>query len=134
MLNLTDLRPELKFRTSRSSGSGGQHVNKVETRVELLFDITASKVLSNTQKNLIRRNLRNRINKEDILQLSVQDSRSQATNREKATRKFFQLISKALIPPKKRKKVKPLVANQKKRLQKKKNRSEIKAMRGKVQW
>lgn len=134
MLNLTDLHTELKFRTSRSSGSGGQHVNKVETRVELLFDITASKVLSTTQKRMIKNALSGRINKQGVLQLSVQDSRSQAANREKATRKFYQLIKKALIPPKRRKKVKPLTANREKRLASKKQRSEIKAMRGKVQW
>ena len=134
MIDPTTLRPELNFRTSRSSGSGGQHVNKVETRVELLFDVMASKVLSATQKRRIKNALKKRINKEGVLQLSVQESRSQAANREKAIRKFYKLIKKALVPPKKRKKVKPLVANREKRLKKKKQRSEVKAMRGKVQW
>jgi len=134
MINLSDLRPELKFRTSRSSGSGGQHVNKVETRVELLFDVNASRVLTDNQKRLVLKNLNNRINKDGIFQISVQDSRSQATNRDKAERKFYQLIKKALLPPKKRKKVKPLVAEREKRLQKKKKRSEVKAMRKKIEW
>lgn len=131
-MNTTKLHTELKFRTSRSSGSGGQHVNKVETRVELLFNVQASQFLSPTQKKMIQRALVNRINKEEILIIAVQDSRSQVMNREKAIRKFDKLIAKALIPPKKRKKVKPLTANREKRLKNKKNRSEIKAMRGKI--
>lgn len=129
----SDLRPELKFRTSRSSGSGGQHVNKVETRVELLFDIGASLVLNSVQKEMIQRVLTNRINKEGVLQIAVQDARSQAMNREKAIKKFYHLLEKALTPPKKRKKVKPLKADREKRLKHKKRRSEVKAMRGKVQ-
>lgn len=129
---VAQLRSELKFRTARSSGSGGQHVNKVETKVELLFDIAASKLLTATQKDRIRRVLRHRINKEGILQLSVQTSRSQATNREEAARKFCKLVQNALIPPKKRKKVKPLVAERAKRLKTKKHRSEIKTLRKKI--
>ena len=133
-MHTSDLYSELHFRTSRSSGSGGQHVNKVETRVELLFDVAASQVLTTAQKKLIQRALANRINKDGVLHIAVQESRSQRTNRERAVRKFDQLVSKALVPPKKRKKVKPLTAHRERRLRSKKRRSEIKALRGKVEW
>lgn len=125
------LHHELRFRTSRSSGSGGQHVNKVETRVELLFDVEGSNLLFEKQKKLIRRRLKSRINKEGILIIANQESRSQARNKEAAIAQFDELIKKALRPPKKRKKVKRLTAHPEKRLRNKKRRSEKKALREK---
>ncbi len=126
------LHPELSFRTSRSSGSGGQHVNKVESRVELLFDIRNSAILTEGQKALLFERLDNRINRDGILLLARQNHRSQRRNREAALAAFDELITKALRPRKRRKKVRPPVANKKKRLEQKKRQSEKKAMRRKV--
>ncbi len=132
-MNISDLHKELKFRTSRSSGSGGQHVNKVETRVELLFDVNASQELDVEQKTRIWAKLENRINKEGMLIISSQDSRSQLKNKNMTIQKFDEFIKKALSKEKKKKrKAKPFVADQKKRLNAKKKRSEKKALRKKV--
>lgn len=128
------LHPELTFRTSRSSGSGGQHVNKVESRVELLFDIRGSAVLTDAQKALLFERLENRITKDGVLLIARQNHRSQRRNREAALTAFDELIASALRPRKQRKKVKPLIANKKKRLEDKKRRSEKKAMRRKVDY
>ncbi|MCH2082509.1 MAG: aminoacyl-tRNA hydrolase [Saprospiraceae bacterium] len=126
------LERECKFKASRSSGSGGQHVNKVSTRVELFFDISNSKLLSLEEKAKIRKHLKNRINKEDILVISSQDTRSQALNKNKVYKKFEKLIHAALKPQTKRKELKPLSANPKKRLAFKRKHSEKKEARKKV--
>jgi len=128
------LHPELSFRTSRSSGSGGQHVNKVESRVELLFDIRGSAALTEAQKALLFERLDKRINKDGTLLIARQNHRSQRRNREAALAAFDELVTKALRPRKRRKKVKPLVAGKQKRLKNKKQRSEKKAMRRKVDY
>ena len=131
-MNAEVLHQELKFKTSRSSGSGGQHVNKVETRVELRFDVAGSGILNEYQKALISRHLANRINKDGYLIISSEDSRSQLRNRQIAIFKFDQLITEALRPRKKRRGAGPLQANREKRLQEKRRRSEKKALRGKI--
>jgi len=132
-MNTEKLHKELTFRTSRSSGSGGQHVNKVETRVELLFDVNMSQELDVQQKTKIWEKLENRINKEGILIVSSQASRSQLKNKKTAIKKFDELIEKALSKKKKKKrKAKPFVANKKKRLKAKKKHAEKKALRKKV--
>ena len=77
-MNNLDLNKEFTFRTSKSSGAGGQHVNKVETRVELLFDVNASQILGGVEKNLIWQNLANRINGEGILLLANETNKSMA--------------------------------------------------------
>ena len=91
-----ELNREVKFRMSRSSGSGGQHVNKVATKVELIFDVDASSVLNEQQKTTILKKLRSRINKAGKLLITAQSSRSQVLNRKAALRKFEQLIRMAL--------------------------------------
>jgi ribosome-associated protein len=131
-MNFDALHKELTFRTSRASGSGGQHVNKVSTRVELVFHISDSEVLTDAQKALALKRLSNRINKNGELIIACQESRSQLKNKQLAIARFETLISKAVIPPKKRKKVKPLVANKAKRLDKKKRHAEKKSMRKKI--
>ena len=127
-----ELNREVKFRTSRSSGSGGQHVNKVATKVELIFDVDASNVLDERQKATVQDKLRSRINKTGELQITAQTSRSQALNRKAALRKFEQLIRQALTPPKKRKGPPKLKPDTKKRLKAKRMLSEKKRNRKKV--
>ena len=120
---------ELTFKTSRSSGSGGQHVNKVESKVELNFDVVKSELLMDEQKLLIQERLSNRINKEGILQIVVEAGRSQHQNKEIAIERFFELVGKALKKQKKRKPTKPSKAAKMKRLKEKKELSERKERR-----
>ncbi|MCB0584271.1 MAG: aminoacyl-tRNA hydrolase [Phaeodactylibacter sp.] len=126
------LEKEVRYRTTRSSGSGGQHVNKVETKVELLFDVDNSGVLSDIEKQRVREELRGRINKEGILIISAGNRRSQVLNKSAALKKFERLVTKALKPRKKRKPVSQLTAHPEKRIQEKKKRSEKKAWRKKA--
>ena len=123
---------EVKFRTSRSSGPGGQNVNKVETKVDLLFDLSASQVLSEDEKKWVKGKLENKLTKEGILIISNQSTRSQLANKENAIAHFLFLIQETIRPPKKRKKIRPLKANKEKRLEEKRQLSEKKAWRGKV--
>jgi len=87
---------ELRFRFSRSGGAGGQHVNKVSTRVELLFDIKHSSSLTDQQKERLLLKLKSKVDAEGCLTISSQESRSQWQNREKSVQKFITLISRAL--------------------------------------
>ncbi len=131
-MNTLNLEKEFQFRTSRSSGSGGQHVNKVSTKVELLFDINASTLLDTTQKENLLKKLRNRISQKGILSLSYQRSRSQKRNKDAVIDKFYQLIHEALLPQKERKATKIPKAIKAKRLQKKRLQSQKKADRKKA--
>ena len=123
------LEAECRFSASRSSGPGGQNVNKVNTRMELHFSIVDSKVLSDDQKFLISKKLKNRINLDGELFLASETERSQLRNRDKVTALFFELIEKALTPTKKRIKTNPTAASRAKRLESKKQQSEKKDMR-----
>ena len=120
---------ELRFKFARSGGKGGQNVNKVETKVELLFDVVNSPSLSDHQRNIIRKNLKSQIDSDGVLHLVSQESRSQWKNREDAVRKFIELLQKALKPKKKRIKTKITLGGKEKRLTLKKHRGEIKKMR-----
>lgn len=131
-MNLNQLKKEVQFRTSRSSGAGGQHVNKVSTKVDLIFDVKNSQSLTDQHKKLIFNYLKHRITKEGLLKMSCQKSRSQSLNRKTILEKFFKVIEKSLVPPKKRKAVKPLKAKKEARLQKKRILSEKKSNRKKV--
>lgn len=134
-MDIKILKTELNFRTSRSSGSGGQHVNKVATRVELLFDVDDSQFLSDSQKNKIKHKLRNRINKEGILLLDCSETRSQHRNKQLVIEQFERLIREALRPPKRRKKIpNARQANPRKRLENKRRNAQKKALRGRVDW
>ena len=123
---------ELRFAASRSDGPGGQHVNKVNTRVELRFDIKGSLNLEQDQKDLIYLKLGNRINKEKELILVCQESRSQNRNKEIVLEQFFSLLEHALIPIKKRKPTKPSYKSVQKRLDSKKHLAEIKKNRKRI--
>ncbi len=123
------LKTELKFRTSRSSGPGGQSVNKVNTRVELMFDVWDSSVLSSDQKETISNKLNNRINVDGVLLLSSDETRSQLKNKELVVSRFIQLLNEAVTPVKKRKATKRSRASVEKRLRNKKYQSDKKKNR-----
>jgi len=120
---------EFNFQTARSSGPGGQHVNKVSSKVELRFDVDNSQLLSEEEKQIVKEKLFNRINNQGILYISVQLDRSQLRNKQHAIEKFYQLISKALTPKKRRKATRPSRASRERRLEGKRKASEKKARR-----
>jgi ribosome-associated protein len=120
---------ELSFKTSRSSGSGGQNVNKVETSVTVLWKVEDSAVFTESKKERILLKLKNKINAEGILQTTVSESRTQLQNRKIATEKIQELVNKSLIVPKKRIATKPSRAKVEKRLESKKKLSEKKENR-----
>lgn len=123
------LETELQFKTSRSGGSGGQHVNKVSTKVELDFDIAASRILNEDQKALLLEKLASRITNEGVLQIVSQSERSQLRNKKAALDKFQELLLDAFKVQKKRKPTKTPKAVKEKRLLAKKMKSEIKKLR-----
>ena len=93
---------ELSYKTSRSSGSGGQNVNKVETSVTVMWKLEDSAVFTDLEKERIALKLKNRINLDGILQLTVSESRTQLQNKKIAIEKIQELVNKSLIVPKKR--------------------------------
>ena len=121
---------ELTFTASRSGGPGGQHVNKVSSRITLLWDLQRSGSLTPEQKERVRRRLRRRISDEGVLRLSVSDSRSQAANRKVAVERFVELLAAALAPRKTRTATRPTAGSREKRLTRKKERSHTKRLRG----
>ena len=110
---------EFKFTASRSSGAGGQNVNKVNTKVELRFCLNSSKYLSFQEKELVARKLANKINDAGEIVLVSQQQRTQFKNKEAAIERFFKLIEQALKPERKRYKTKPTKASKERRLQSK---------------
>ena len=120
---------ELSFKTSRSSRSGGQNVNKVETSVTVLWKIEDSVVFTESEKERIAQKLKNRINLEGVLQFTVSESRTQLQNKKIATERIQELVNKSLIVPKKRIATKPSRAKVEKRLESKKKLSEKKENR-----
>ena len=123
------LEKECSLKAIRSGGAGGQHVNKVSSKIELTFDIPNSKLLSDEQKNILLEKLSPRLTTDGVLKITEESSRSQHENREKIIVKFYSLLEKALQPVKKRKKTKISKATKEKRLQTKKFKSEKKKLR-----
>lgn len=123
------LESEFTFKTSRSGGSGGQHVNKVSTKVELDFDVINSKILTDEQKDIITTKLSSRITIEGILQVICQTERSQLRNKMAAIAKFHELIDSCFVVLKKRRATKVSKAVKERRLLAKKRNAEIKKLR-----
>jgi len=122
---------EFEFITSRSSGKGGQHVNKTNTKVELRFNIYASEILSDDEKKLLKEKLSAKINNDGILQIVSQETRSQLKNKNNCIEKFYKLLEYAFKVRKKRKKTKRSFSSILKRLENKKRHSEKKENRRK---
>lgn len=120
---------ELTFKAVRSSGAGGQNVNKVSSKVVLTFDLTASKALSDEEKLLLQNKLATRLTSENILILNCDEDRSQLKNKELVVKRFLTLIKKSLLVPKLRKPTKIPRSVIEKRLKDKKNISGIKSTR-----
>jgi ribosome-associated protein len=122
-LKMRNFENEFVFSASRSSGPGGQNINKVNTRIELRFDLGRTILLTDKEKELIRTRLVNKINNEGELILSSQSERTQLMNKRAVTEKFFRLLAKALTTRPYRISTKPTAASVRKRLEEKKNRS-----------
>jgi ribosome-associated protein len=120
---------ELRFTASRSSGPGGQNVNKVNTRIELRFGISGSPSLTTDEKNKILSALKSRITSEGEIVIISQSERSQLMNRRKAEEKFFRLLAKILTPVPDRKSTSPTQASKLKRMDGKRKHSAIKRLR-----
>ena len=130
-MNIENLLKELKFKAVRSSGAGGQHVNKVSSKVELIFDLQNSSEFSEDEKIVLLKNLQTKLTKENILLLSCDESRSQHKNKEIVIKRFLTLIINSLKVPKRRKATKPSKSSVQKRLDKKKKHAYKKAFRRK---
>ncbi len=130
-MHIENLIKELTFKAIRSSGPGGQHANKVSSKIELTFDVNASKELSKEQKTLLLTSITTRLTKENILILFCDESRSQHKNKKIVIDRFLSILKKGLIQPKKRKATKPSKASIKKRLDNKKKTSVKKLSRKK---
>jgi ribosome-associated protein len=128
-INERDFSGEFHFSASRSSGPGGQNVNKVSTKVELRFHVASSILLTDAEKDLLAEKLASKINAAGELILVSQSERSQLKNKERVTEKFYTLITKALTPRKRRKATRPSQASREERLETKRRQSEKKALR-----
>ncbi|HAF77183.1 MAG TPA: aminoacyl-tRNA hydrolase [Maribacter sp.] len=133
-MNQEQILNELQFKAIRSSGPGGQHANKVSSKVELSFQIAASDGLTERQKKRLLLKLGNKLSKEGILILQCDESRSQHKNKDLVIKRFFKLLEKSLIVPKARKKSKPTRSSIEKRLKSKKIASLKKVNRSKPDY
>jgi ribosome-associated protein len=122
-------RSELDVRVSRSSGAGGQHVNKTSSRVEIFWNILNSRALDEEQRNRLRQKLASRITSDGSVRVVASDMRSQNRNRELAEERLADLVRRALVIPKKRRATKPTKASKEARLESKKRHSTKKAQR-----
>jgi ribosome-associated protein len=129
MFDETLLISELSFKAIRSSGAGGQHVNKTSSKIELTYDLNNSGVFDEYQKALLISNLKSRLTKENLLLLQCDESRSQHKNKAIVIERFLEIIQKALQVPKKRKRTKISKAVKLKRLETKRKNAIKKADR-----
>jgi ribosome-associated protein len=131
MIDFVTFENECTFRTSRSSGKGGQNVNKTETKVGLWFDVAASSLFSDEEKSRILSRLASAITDEGYLQLTCDEQRSQLQNKQLVIERAIGMLEKALVVAKPRKKTKPSKATVEKRLEEKRKKSIKKSERNK---
>ena len=122
---------ELEYKAVRSSGAGGQHVNKVSSKVILSFNLDRSQGLTEKEKSRLRIKLGNRLSQENVLLLQCDEARSQHRNKALVTKRFFEVLKKGLQVPKTRKSTKPTKSSIAKRLKSKKLKAEKKYLRKK---
>ena len=122
-------RSELEYRASRSGGPGGQHVNTASTRIELLWNLTTSRVLSDEQRERLRLRLASRLDSTGSVRVVASNRRSQQQNRQAADERLAALVRHALHVPKRRRPTRPTKAANDKRISEKKHRGEIKRAR-----
>lgn len=133
-MNLEIINTELNFKAVRSSGAGGQNVNKVSSKMVLIFDVATSQGLNEDEKLLIQTKLKSKISQENLLILTCDEDRSQLKNKRIIIKRFFEILEKALIIPKVRKVTKISKGANEKRIQEKKKAGEIKAGRKKLDF
>ncbi len=125
-------RDELQYRASRSGGPGGQHVNTSSTRIELLWDLTGSRVVTEEQRDRLRTKLAARLDADGMVRVVASDRRSQQQNKQAADERLASLIDRALHVPKARRATKPTRASKERRLTDKKRHAERKRNRGRL--
>ncbi len=130
-MDLVCLQKEVQYKAIRSAGPGGQHVNKVSSKIVLTFDLAVSQAITPEQKQQLLEKWQSRLSKEQVLQLSCDESRSQIQNKTRVWKRFLVLIETALAVPKTRKETKVPKSAIRKRLQDKQSWSALKKMRRK---
>jgi ribosome-associated protein len=128
------LNSELNFKAVRSSGAGGQNVNKVSSKMVLIFDVATSQGLDDAEKLLLQTKLKTKISQENLLILTCDEDRSQLKNKRIIIKRFFEMLEKALVKPKKRIATKSTKGANERRIQEKKKTGEIKAGRKKLDF
>ena len=123
---LTIPRDELVFRATRSGGAGGQHVNTSSTRIELVWDVSSSPSVDDDQRVYLMKRLATRLDSQGKLRLVSQDERSQLRNREAAIERFIDVVGRALVVPRLRKRTRPPKSSKRARLESKKKRGALK--------
>ena len=133
-MNTEIISSELQFKAVRSSGAGGQNVNKVSSKIVLIFDVATSNGLNDEEKILLYTKLKTKISQENLLILTCDEDRSQFKNKKIIIKRFFEILDKALTKPKVRKATKISKGANEKRIQEKKKAGEIKAGRKKLDF
>lgn len=133
-MDATRLQPELQYQFARSGGAGGQNVNKVATKAELRFNVRHSALLTEEERAVLEEKWANKLTTEGELVLTHQTERTQLANKERVTKKFYQLIEKAFVKPKPRRATKPSKTAVEERISTKKRKGDVKINRKKVDF